>query len=262
MADHILLEVSDRIATVTFNRPERRNAITFEMWHDLRQLIVDLSTNEEVRVIVFRGAGDEAFSAGADISEFETRRQNSAQATVYNAAFDAAMDAAEAAGKPTIAMIKGACVGGGCEFSTACDIRIAADNARFGVPIARLGLPIAFREMRRMIRTIGRAKTMELLYTADLVPAEEAHRIGLVNHVVPVAEIESFTRVMVLKIAALAPLVHGVHQRVAATVLDDPSLAGLTAEDQALAVSPYDTADFQEGWRAFLEKREPEFHGR
>lgn len=262
MADDILLEVSDRIGTVTFNRPERRNAITFEMWHELRRMIEELSANDEVRVVVFRGAGDEAFSAGADISEFETHRQNSEQATIYNAAFDAAMDAAEAIGKPTIAMIKGACVGGGCEFSTACDLRVAADNARFGVPIARLGLPIAFREMRRMIRTIGRAKTMELLYTADLVPAEEAHRIGLVNHVVGLADVESFTRAMALKIAALAPLVHRVHQQVAATVLDDPSLAGLTADDQALAVSPYDTEDFQEGWRAFLEKREPEFHGR
>lgn len=262
MADSILVEVADRIATVTFNRPARRNAITFEMWHDLRRVIVDLSTDDEVRVIVFRGAGQEAFSAGADITEFETHRKNSAQATLYNAAFDAAMDAAEAAGKPTIAMIMGACVGGGCEFSTACDIRIAADNARFGVPIARLGLPIAFREMRRMIRTIGRAKTMELLFTADLLPADEAHRIGLLNHVVPLADIESFTREMALKIAALAPLVHRVHQQVAARVLEDPSLAGLTAEDHALAVSPYDTEDFREGWHAFLEKREPEFHGR
>jgi len=262
MTDQILLETADAIATVTFNNPERRNAITFEMWHELRRVLVDLKHDDAVRVIVFRGAGDVAFSAGADIGEFETRRKNAAQATIYNAAFDAAMDEAEAVGKPTICLIKGACVGGGCEFSAATDIRIAADNARFGVPIARLGLPIAYREMRRMIRLIGRAKTMELLLTADLIPAEEAHRIGLVNHVRPLEEVEAFAYDMASRIAALAPVVHRVHKQIATTVLEDPALAGLTAADQALAVSPYDTADFQEGWRAFLEKRTPRFEGR
>lgn len=262
MTDKILLEIADQIATVTFNNPERRNAITFEMWHELRRILVDLKHDDAVRVIVFRGAGDQAFSAGADISEFEMRRKNAAQATLYNAAFDAAMDEAEAVGKPTISMAKGACVGGGCEFSSALDIRIAADNARYGVPIARLGLPIGHREMRRMIRLIGRANTMELLLTADLVDAERAHHIGLVNHVVPLAEVENFTYEMAARIAALAPVVHRVHKQIATTILEDPALAGLTPEDHAFAVSPYDTEDFQEGWRAFLEKRTPEFHGR
>lgn len=261
MSDKILLEIANQIATVTFNNLERRNAITFEMWHELRRILVDLRDDAEVRVIVFRGMGDDAFSAGADISEFEKRRKNSAQATLYNAAFDAAMDEAEAVGKPTISMIKGACVGGGCEFSSALDIRIAADNARFGVPIARLGLPVGHREMRRMIRLIGRANTMELLLTADLVDAERAHHIGLVNHVVPLDGIDHFVYEMAERIAALAPVVHRVHKQIATTVLEDPSLQGLTREDQSLAVSPYDTEDFQEGWRAFLEKRSPSFKG-
>jgi enoyl-CoA hydratase/carnithine racemase len=213
-------------------------------------------------VILFRGAGDEAFSAGAEISEFETHRNNAAKATLYNAAFDAAMDAAEGVGKPTLCLIKGACVGGGCEFTTACDLRIAAENARFGVPIARLGLPIGFREMRRLLRLIGPAKTMELLLTADLLPAPEAHRLGLVNHVVPLADVEAFTYAMAGKIAALAPVVHRVHKEIAQIVLDDPSLGGLTPAQRALAVLPFDTEDFQEGWRAFLEKRAPVFHGR
>jgi enoyl-CoA hydratase len=262
MTDKIQLEISDLIATVTFNNPERRNAITFEMWHELRRILRDLRDDPEVRVIVFRGSVDEAFSAGADISEFATRRKNAAQAALYNAAFDAAMDEAEAVGKPTICLIKGAAVGGGCEFSVACDIRIAGDNARFGVPIARLGLPIGHREMRRMIRTIGLAKTMELLHTADLVPAEEALRIGLVNHVRPLAEVEEFTYEMARRIAALAPVVHRVHKQVATTVLEDPSLESLTDADREYALSPYETEDFQEGWRAFLEKRTPEFKGR
>jgi enoyl-CoA hydratase len=150
-------------------------------------------------------------------------------------------------------------VGGGCEFTTACDIRIAADNARFGVPIARLGLPVGFREMRRMIRLIGHAKTMELLLTADLIPAPEAHRLGLINHVLPLGEVATFAYNMGKKIAALAPVVHRVHKQIAQTVLENPGLSGLTAEQQAMSVSPFDTNDFQEGWRAFLEKRTPQF---
>jgi enoyl-CoA hydratase len=139
MAEPLLLQIEGLIATITFNRPERRNAITFDMWNHLQRLFVDVKANPQVRVVVLRGAGQEAFAAGADISEFETHRNNAAKATLYNAAFDAAMDMAEAVGKPTICLIMGACVGGGCELSTACDIRIAADNASFGVPSARLG---------------------------------------------------------------------------------------------------------------------------
>jgi enoyl-CoA hydratase/carnithine racemase len=261
MSDALLLHIDGAIATLTFNRPERRNAITFDMWHHLQRLLVDLQGNPQVRVIVLRGAGQEAFAAGADISEFVTHRNNAAKATLYNATFDAAMDMAEAVGKPTICLIMGACVGGGCELSTACDIRIAADNARFGVPIARLGLPVGYREMRRLVRLIGHAKTMELLLTADLLSAQEALRIGLVNHVVPLAEVEAYTYAMARKIADLAPVVHRVHKTIIQTVLDNPALEGLTPAQQALAVSPFDTADFQEGWRAFLEKRPPQFRG-
>ena len=260
--DPIRLTTDGAIATVTFNRPERRNAITFAMWNQLQRLLVDLREDPAVRVIVFRGAGGKAFSAGADISEFATHRNNAAKATLYNAAFDAAMDQAEAVGKPTICLIEGACVGGGCEFSTACDIRIASETARMGVPIARLGLPIAYREMRRMVRLVGHAKTMELLLTAAIIAAPEAHSIGLVNHVVPASEVEAFTYDMAGRIASLAPVVHRVHKEILHTVLEQPALDGLTPSHQALAVSPYETDDFQEGWRAFLEKRPPQFHGR
>lgn len=259
--DPILLTTDGSIATVTFNRPERRNAITFAMWNQLQRILVDLKDDAAVRVIVFRGAGGEAFSAGADISEFATHRNNAAKATLYNAAFDAAMDQAEAVGKPTLCLIEGACVGGGCEFSTACDIRIASENARMGVPIARLGLPIAYREMRRMVRLIGHAKTMELLLTAAIISAPEALDVGLVNHVRPTEEVEAFTYDMAAKIASLAPVVHRVHKEILQTVLEHPALDGLTPAHQALAVSPYETEDFQEGWRAFLEKRPPRFQG-
>ncbi len=262
MTDALLLHIDGAIATLTFNRPERRNAITFDMWHQLQRAFVDLQANPQVRAIVLRGAGQEAFAAGADISEFATHRNNAAKAALYNAAFDAAMDQAEAVGKPTLCLIMGACVGGGCELSTACDIRIAADNARFGVPIARLGLPVGYHEMRRLVRLIGHAKTMELLLTADIISAQEALTIGLVNHVVPLAEVEAFTYAMARKITDLAPVVHRVHKAIVQTVQDNPGLVGLTPAQQALALSPFDTDDFQEGWRAFLDKRPPQFQGR
>ena len=262
MVAPILMHIEGTIATLTFNRPERRNAITFDMWNLLQRLLVDLQDNVQVRVIVFRGAGQEAFAAGADISEFGTHRNNAAKAALYNTAFDAAMDMAEAVGKPTLCLITGACVGGGCEFATACDIRIAADNARFGVPIARLGLPVGFREMRRMVRLIGHAKTMELLLTADIIHAAEALRIGLVNHVVPLDTIDTFTYTMAQKIADLAPVVHRVHKEILHIVLENPTLQALTPAQRALAVLPFDTEDFQEGWQAFLDKRTPHFHGR
>ena len=134
MTDDILVSAQDGIATVTFNRPKQRNAITYHGWHELRRIALDLERDPDTKVVVFTGAGDAAFSAGADIKDFESYRDNSAKARVYAEAFDGAMDTIEAMSKPTICMIRGFCVGGGCELSMATDIRIAADNSRFGIP--------------------------------------------------------------------------------------------------------------------------------
>jgi enoyl-CoA hydratase/carnithine racemase len=257
----ILVQRKGAVATVVFNRPDKRNALHFAMYHEVHRLALDLGADPSVRVAVFRGAGTEAFAAGADIAEFETRRSNSAQARVYAAAFEGAMDAVEALPKPTIGMIAGACVGGGLEFATCMDLRIAADNSRFGVPIAKLGLLVGYKEMRRLARLVGPAVAMDLLLTARLIDAAEAHRVGLVGRVLPLAELESTVYGLAEEMAGLAPLTHRWHKQILQTVLRDPALGALTPEEEARPYACFDTADFHEGWRAFLEKRRPFFKG-
>ena len=139
VSEDILVAIEDGIATVTLNRPSQRNAVSYEGWLELGRVFAELDREDSVRVVVITGAGDQAFSAGADIKDFDRHRYNSAAGKTYAAAFDGAMDALEEVSKPTICLIKGFCVGGGCELSTAADLRISADNGRFGVPVASLG---------------------------------------------------------------------------------------------------------------------------
>ena len=164
------------VATVTFNRPEKRNAIDYDGWLTLRRVAKTLAGRDDVRVVVFTGAGEEAFSAGADIADFDRHRNDSKEARVYAAAFDGAVEAIESVPKPTICLIKGACVGGGCELSLAADVRIAADNGRFGVPAARLGIVVGYGEMRRLVDLVGRGNAAYLLLTGRLIDAGEALR--------------------------------------------------------------------------------------
>ena len=180
MTDDILISTQDGIATVTFNRPRQRNAISYHGWLELRRIAMDLDRAPGVRVVVFTGAGDAAFSAGADIKDFESYRDNSEKAVVYAEAFDGAMDAIESMSKPTICLIKGFCVGGGCELSMATDIRIAADNSRFGIPVARLSILVGYKEMRRLAQLVGPGNAAYILLSARLLDSQEAHRIGLV----------------------------------------------------------------------------------
>jgi enoyl-CoA hydratase/carnithine racemase len=262
MGQEILIERRDHIATVTFNRPQQRNAINHQMWLELQNLVSQLETDKDARVVVFRGAGDRAFSAGADIREFEARRNNSAQARSYGEAYEGALQAIDTLSKPTISLIKGACTGGGCELAAVTDIRIAADNARFGVPIARLGLVLGYGEMRSLVRLIGPAAAKYMLLSGRLIDAEEARSMGLVSKVVPLAEVELATEDMAREIAILAPLVHKWHKQILHTVLTNPSLQNLTPAEEALPYNCFDTQDFHEGCQAFLEKRQPKFVGR
>ncbi len=262
MGEDILLERQDGIATVTFNRPAQRNAINYHGWLELQRIAIDLEHDDSVKVVVFTGAGDEAFSAGADIKDFDLYRDNSAKARVYAAAFDGAMDAIEAMSRPTICMIKGFCVGGGCEMSLAADIRIAADNSRFGIPVAKLGILVGYREMRRLVHLVGPGNASYILLTGRLLDAQEALRIGLVNAVVPLAEVKEHTYKLAKEMVPLAPLSQRRHKQILRTVLRNPSLAGLTPEEEHLPFTNFDSEDFHEGRRAFIERRAPQFKGR
>jgi enoyl-CoA hydratase/carnithine racemase len=262
MGDEIIVERKDGVATVIFNRPEQRNAINYYGWLELQRIAVDLEHDDGVKVVVFTGAGDKAFSAGADIKDFDLYRNSSAKARIYSAAFDGAMDAIEAMSRPTLCLIKGFCVGGGCELAMAADIRIAADNSRFGIPVAKLGILVGYREMRRLVNLVGPGNASYILLSARLIDAPEALRIGLVNAVVPLAEVQEYTYQLAQEMAPLAPLSQRRHKQILQTVLRNPSLAGLTPEEEHLPFANFDSEDFQEGRRAFIERQTPRFKGR
>ncbi|MFQ5960615.1 MAG: enoyl-CoA hydratase-related protein [Candidatus Methylomirabilales bacterium] len=262
MGEELLLVVKNGVAIVTINRPGQRNAVTYEMWKRLGVVMGELADDPKVRVVILRGAGTEAFSAGADIAEFEEQRRNSAMAITYHAAVEEAFKAVANLPKPTIAMVAGFCVGGGLELAISTDLRIAADNSRYGMPTAKLGIVMPHWEMSRLIRLVGAGRAMDMVLTARLVEADEALRIGLISRLVPLAEIEQYTGRVASEIAAYAPLSHRWHKQFLETVLRTPDLDGLTPDEAKLPFVCFDTEDFQEGRRAFLEKRKPEFRGR
>lgn len=262
MDDEIIVERRNTIATVTLNRPTQRNAISYHAWLELQRITQKLDTDTEIRVVVFTGSGDDAFSAGADIKDFDRNRADSAKAKVYAEAFDGALEAIDHLSKPTISLIKGFCVGGGCELALATDIRIAADNSQFGIPIARLGILLGYREMQRLANLVGSGNATYLLLSGRLIDAQSALRIGLIHNVVILDDIRDVTYDLASEMAALAPLSHKHNKQILRTILSNPSLAGLTPTEKDLPFTNFDSEDFQEGYAAFLEHRTPVFRGK
>ncbi len=260
--DHILVERQSSIATVTLNRPGQRNAINYAMWGELSDRLAELDADRSVRVVVITGAGAVAFSAGADIADFDQYRADSARGRVYNAAVDRLLTTIANMATPTISMIQGFAAGGGCELAVATDLRIAAAGSRLGIPAARLGISIGHREMRGLVGLVGKGNALYILLSGRLLEAEEALRIGLVNQVTPAGELHACTYRLAAEIAALAPLSHAANKRILNQVQAKPDLANLTPEEADLPLTQFDTLDYQEGYRAFLEKRPPNFTGR
>ena len=257
---YILLRRAPPIATVTINRPKQRNAISFAMWTELTGLLRRLDADRDVRCVVITGAGDTAFSAGADIGDFEEYRSDSARGSIYNRAVDALLETVAEIGTPVISMIRGFAAGGGCELAVATDLRIAAEGSRLGIPVARLGITIGHREMYGLVNLVGKGNALYILLSGRLLDADEALRIGLVNQVVPDGKLEEATYQLAADIAALAPLSHAVNKKTLNQVLAKPSL-DLTPEEADLPLTQFDTRDYHEGFRAFLEKRQPAFIG-
>jgi enoyl-CoA hydratase len=261
MSDYILLERQPPLATVIINRPKQRNAVNFHMWGELARLLSRLDADRSIRAVVITGAGNEAFSAGADIQDFEQYRSDSAKGREYNKAVDGLLTALTEMGTPTISMIQGFAAGGGCEIAVATDLRIAAEGSRLGIPVARLGITVGHREMRGLVNLVGKGNALYILLSGRLLDAPEALRIGLINQVVPPEELRPYTYQLAQEIAALAPLSHAVNKRTLNQVLAKPSLADLTPEEADLHLIQFDTRDYREGYRAFLEKRKPHFIG-
>ena len=261
MSEHVLLYRQPPLATITMNRPDQRNAISFGMWSQLTSMLAGLDADREVRAVIITGAGDDAFSAGADIQDFEEHRSDSHKGRGYNDAVNKLLATLQGMATPTISMIRGFAVGGGCELAVATDLRIAAEGSRFGIPVARLGITVGHVEMRGLVNLVGKGNATYILLSGRLLDAQEALRIGLVNQVVPMEELEPYTYKLAEEIASLAPLSHAVNKRTLNQVLAKPSLEDLTTEEADLPLTQFDTLDYREGYRAFLEKRRPSFIG-
>jgi enoyl-CoA hydratase/carnithine racemase len=258
----LLLEKDGPIGWIVFNQPEKRNAVSQEMWQLMPDYVRDLAADDVIRVVVLRGAGDRAFVAGADISQFKDRRRNMADEAEYRRISGLGGDALATLSKPLLAMIHGSCVGGGVGIAIGCDLRIAADDARFGIPAARLGLGYHYGGMEKLLKLIGPAYTKEIFFTARTdFSAQDALRMGLVNQVVPKAELEAFTRDYALTIARNAPLTLRSAKATVGELVRPPAERDLAMLDKLLA-DCFNSQDYQEGVRAFSEKRRPQFHGR
>jgi len=261
LTDKLIATKDGAIGWITFNNPERHNATSYEMWQSLPLVLDAYVKDPEVRVIVFRGAGEKAFSAGADISQFKEKRSSMEGARAYNATADAANQALRACPKPTIAMIRGYCIGGGTAVAVGCDIRVAADDARFGVPAARLGLGYRFDGIQRLASVVGPAYTAEIFFTGRQFTAQEALQMGLVNRVVPAAELESFVQDYARALSLNAPLTIAAVKCALIELQKDPAERDL-ALCQRMVDACFASEDYREGQAAFMGKRKPQFKGR
>lgn len=259
--DMLLCEVDDGVATVTFNNPAKRNALSAEIRHALPGLLHTLADDDAVRVVVLTGAGDAAFVSGADISEFAEQRTSPEARAAFDRTFADADEGWRALTKPVIARIRGFCMGGGLLTALKADIRIAADDARFGVPAARLGLGYSFDGIEALVGLIGPANVAEMLYSARRYTAAEAVHMGLVNRVVPVDRLDEEVGALARSICENAPLTVAACKVGIRDAMRDPSRRDLERH-RAMVEACFDSADYREGQAAFLAKRRPRFEGR
>ena len=259
MGKSILVERDGHIVTVVLNSGAKLNALDMESWVQLNAAVAELAADDEVRCMVLRGAGDQAFAAGADIKEFETVRADSKTGKEYGDLVTETVVNLAACRHPTLALIKGVCVGGGLEIASACDMRICGESSRFGVPINRLGLVVGYPELEHLLGLVGWATVAEILLEGRILDAAEAREKNLVNRVVADAAVEGEAYATARRIAAGAPLVARWHKKFAHR-LKDP--APLTAAELDEAYACYDTEDYRTGRQSFIDKTRPEFKGR
>jgi len=257
----ILQSVSEGVGIITFNNPEKRNAMSLDMWEGLGHALMELRDDPEVRVVIMVGAGDKAFVSGADISQFEKTRHNAEASEDYSRRSAAQRALLADYPKPTIACIRGFCLGGGMQVAMLADIRIAAENSQFGIPAARLGIAYGYDGLKHLVSLVGPSWARLLMYTGMRIGSAEAMRIGLVDRVIPDAELWNATDEIARTISANAPLAIQAAKVTIAQVLKDPDKRDMDAIKQ-IGIACMDSEDFREGRRAFMEKRKPQFRGR
>jgi enoyl-CoA hydratase/carnithine racemase len=257
----ILQSVVDGVGIITFNNPDKRNAMSLEMWEGFGQALTTLRDDPDVRVVILTGAGDKAFVSGADISQFEKTRHNAEASEEYSRRSAAQRALFADYPKPTIACIRGFCLGGGMQVAMAADIRISGASGQFGIPAAKLGIAYGYDGLRHLVSLVGPSWARLIMYTGMRIDSAEALRIGLVDRVLPDAELWDATMEIARTISGNAPLAIKAAKITIAQVLKDPDDRDMAAIKQ-VGIDCMDSEDFREGRRAFMDKRKPEFKGR
>ena len=257
----MLAAVDGGVGLVTFNQPEKRNAMSLEMWQGLEAILDGYAADDAVRVVVLTGAGGKAFVSGADISQFEKNRANADAQVEYDRLTSTGRAKLATFAKPTIAMVRGFCLGGGLAIAMQTDLRIAAEGSQFGIPAARLSIAYAFDGLRKLVQLVGPAHARMILYTGSRIDAREAERIGLINQAVADSALEETVMGIARTIAENAPLSIFASKLTIGEVMKDPADRNMEAVRLAAAAC-FDSADYKEGRTAFMEKRAPRFVGR
>src|ERR1700694_1900688 len=257
----ILQSVAAGVGVITFTNPEKTNAMSLDMWEGLGHALIELRDDADVRVVILVGAGDKAFVSGADISQFEKTRHNAQASEEYSKRSAAQRALLADYPKPTIACIRGFCLGGGMQVAMMADIRIAAENSQFGIPAGKLGIAYGFDGLKNLVSLVGPSWARLLMYTGMRIDSAEAVRIGLVDRAVPDAELWSATMDIARTISGNAPLAIHAAKITIAQVQTDPDKRDMDAIKQA-GIACMDSEDFREGRSAFMEKRKPRFKGR
>jgi enoyl-CoA hydratase len=260
-SDKMLARKEGAVGHVVFNNPERHNAVSMEMWRAAESILADFNEDANIRVIVLSGAGGKAFVSGADISKFEDERASAEAVKQYNAATARAYANLCDSPKPTIAMIRGYCIGGGLGLAASCDIRFCTEQSRFALPAARLGLGYSLASIKRLSDVVGIPNAKDICLSARRYDADEALAMGLVHAVLPDADLEDRVKEYAEKVAANAPLTVAAMKRVFIELSRDPEERDLDA-CQAAVDRCFASEDYVEGRQAFMEKREPRFTGR
>jgi enoyl-CoA hydratase len=258
--DKMLSRKEGRVGYVIFNNPDRHNAVSLDMWESAGQMLDQFAHDPNINVVVVTGAGGMAFVSGADISKFEKERSSEEAIARYNVAVETSYSAFHEFPKPTIAMIRGYCIGGGMGLATCCDIRIATEGSKFAVPAAKLGLGYAYPGLKRLVDVVGPSFAMEIFYTARQFTAAEAKDMGLVNRVVPDQDLEKYVKDYAEMIAGNAPLTIKAVKGTICEMVKDESKRDVK-RSAALVDACFKSRDYEEGRKAFMEKRKPVFTG-
>jgi enoyl-CoA hydratase/carnithine racemase len=258
--DKMLSRKEGGVGYLIFNNPERHNAVSLEMWEAAADILASFAADKDVRVVVLTGAGGKAFVSGADISKFESERSSQEAIDRYAVAVDKANSAVYDFPKPTIAMIRGYCIGGGMGLALCCDLRICSDNSKFAVPAAKLGLGYGFAGIKKLVDVVGPSFAKEIFYTARQFTAQEAQQMGLVNRVLPAGELEKYVQDYAATISGNAPLTVNSVKYIVGQAVKDESQRDMK-KCEALVAQCFASNDYTEGRKAFMEKRKPQFTG-